>query len=120
MKAGVKNITIRIISIMLVGIVGLFIVNQAIFLHVHKLNDGTIVYHAHPYDKSGDSKPVKSHHHSNADFTFFQNLGILFLILFLTITLIPFVSGIIYSSQLTTKYSLISIKQNKGRAPPLQ
>lgn len=120
MRASVKNITVRIITIMLVGIVGLFIANQAIFLHVHKLSDGTVIYHAHPYDKSGDTKPIKSHQHSNAEFTFLQNLETLFPVVFLAIILIPYVCEIVYFSQQMPIYSLIRIKQNKGRAPPLQ
>lgn len=36
----------------MIGIVGLFIANKAIFLHAHKFADGTTIEHAHPYDKS--------------------------------------------------------------------
>ncbi|MFA5587438.1 MAG: hypothetical protein WC987_01610 [Mariniphaga sp.] len=41
----------------MIGIVGLFIANKAIFLHAHKFADGTTIEHAHPYDKSNDSEP---------------------------------------------------------------
>jgi len=98
---------------------GLFIVNKAIFLHVHKLNDGTIVAHAHPYDKSNDSKPYKSHHHSNAGFLFFQNLEILFLIVFLTLALIILDKKEEALFKLITEHTLICINLHKGRAPPI-
>lgn len=98
---------------------GLFIANKAIFLHVHKLNDGTIIEHAHPYDKSNDSKPYKSHHHSNAEFSFFQNLEILFLVVFLTLALIALVKKRKVSFKLITEHTLICINLHKGRAPPI-
>jgi hypothetical protein len=103
----------------MIGIMGLFIANKAIFLHVHKLADGTIIEHAHPYDKSNDSKPYKSHHHSNAEFLFFQNLEILFLIVFLTLALVAFVKKEKVSFKLITEHTLICIIFHKGRAPPI-
>jgi hypothetical protein len=32
----------------------LLIVNNIVFLHVHKLPNGEIIVHAHPYNKSND------------------------------------------------------------------
>lgn len=98
---------------------GMLIVNKAFFLHVHKLNDGTIVSHSHPYDKSNDSKPYKSHHHTNAEFLFFQNLEILFLIVFLTLVLITLVKKEKVSFKLISEHTLFYINLNKGRAPPV-
>jgi len=98
---------------------GMLITNKAVFLHVHKLEDGTIIVHAHPYDKSNDSKPYKSHHHSNAEFLFFQNLEILFLIVFLTLALIAYVKKGKISFKLITENTLICINLHKGRAPPI-
>ncbi len=97
----------------------LFIVNNAIFLHVHKLSDGTIVEHAHPYDFSNDSEPYKSHHHSNAEFLFFQNLKILFLIIFTALALIVFLKKEPVLFKFITKPTLICINLHKGRAPPI-
>ena len=118
MKSTVRNITIKFVTLLMIGIMGLFIANKAIFLHDHKLNDGRIIEHAHPYDKSNDSKPFKSHHHSNAEFLFFQNLEILFLIVFLTFALIALVKKRKVSFKLITEHTLICINLHKGRAPP--
>jgi hypothetical protein len=103
----------------MIGVMGMLITNKAVFLHVHKLEDGTIIVHAHPYDKSNDSKPYKSHHHSNAEFLFFQNLEILFLIVFLTLALIAYVKKGKISFKLITENTLICINLHKGRAPPI-
>jgi hypothetical protein len=119
MKSTVRNITIKFITLLMIGVMGMFIANKAIFLHVHKLNDGTIVAHAHPFDKSNDSKPYKSHHHSNAELLFFQNLEILFLIVFLTLALIAIIKKEKVLFNLISEHTLICINLNKGRAPPI-
>jgi hypothetical protein len=98
---------------------GLFIANKAIFLHLHKLNNGTIIEHAHPFDKSNDSKPYKSHDHSNAEFLLFQNLETFFLIVFLTLVLITLVKKEKVSFKLITEHTLTCINLCKGRAPPI-
>lgn len=98
---------------------GMLIVNKTVFLHVHKLDDGTIIFHAHPFDKSKDSKPYKSHHHNKADFLFFQNLSILFLIVFFTIVLIEFAKKEKALFILKALNLLINLNLNKGRAPPI-
>ncbi|MDX9908897.1 MAG: hypothetical protein RBS23_05490 [Mariniphaga sp.] len=103
----------------MIGIVGLFIANKAIFLHAHKFADGTTIEHAHPYDKSNDSEPFKTHHHSSAEFLFFQNLEILFLIVFLTLALSPFLKKKKVSKKLTTEHTLICLNLYKGRSPPV-
>lgn len=95
-----------------------FIVNKAFFLHVHILNDGTIIEHAHPYDTSNDSSPYKSHHHSNAQLLFFHHLELLFLIFFLTLVLLIAVRRVKVSFKYTSQYRLIHLDLPQGRAPP--
>ncbi len=119
MRTTVKNITIRFITFLMIGIIGMFIANKVVFLHVHKLNDGTIIAHAHPYDKSNDSKPYKSHHHTNAEILFFQNLEILFLVVFLTFALFTLVKKTKFSFHLISRHTLTCINLHKGRAPPI-
>lgn len=38
-----------------------------VYYHSHITNDGRLVSHAHPFNKSQDSTPFKSHHHSAID-----------------------------------------------------
>ena len=119
MKTSVRNLTIRFITFLMIGIIGMFIANKVVFLHVHKLSDGTIIAHAHPYDKSNDSKPYKSHHHTNAEFLFFQNIEVLFLVVFLTCALFTLIREGKYASFIITRHTLSCIILQKGRAPPV-
>lgn len=119
MKKTVKNLTIRIISFLMIGIVCMLIVNKAVFLHTHKLSDGTIIEHAHPYNKSQDSGPFKTHHHSNAQFFFLKHLNILFPVLSLIIAFALFINKKTFLIETRVKYLLFCIAHKKGRAPPV-
>ncbi|MCD6178561.1 MAG: hypothetical protein J7K39_01535 [Bacteroidales bacterium] len=109
----------KIIIYFMIVIMGMLIENTAVFLHVHKLDDGTIIQHAHPYNKTNDSGPYKSHHHTNTAFLFFQNLGLLFLVAFLTYALIVFVKPVKYLYRIIPKNISAYIITYKGRAPPV-
>lgn len=97
----------------------MLIVNEAVFLHIHKLDDGTIIEHAHPYNKSADSQPLKSHHHTNAERLFFQHLKVLFLVTFLTLVLFTLVIKEKVTFGLITNHAYNCINLQEGRAPPL-
>lgn len=118
MKATVRNITIKIFVFLLIGIMGIMITNQALFLHFHKLSDGTVVTHAHPYNKTQDSQPNKTHHHSNIEFLLIHNLEVLMPMVFFAIALISLIREIKPSIFLIHRYQLAHIKSHKGRAPP--
>ena len=79
----VRNITVKFISYAMIAVMGLLVTNKAIYSHSHLLADGKVYTHAHPYNKTNDSKPFKTHHHSRAEFLFYENLDILFLFSFL-------------------------------------
>ena len=119
MKKFANTILIKGIAIIMIGIMTLMITNQALFLHTHKLSDGTITAHAHPYDKSTDSKPYKTHQHTNSLLLFYQNISILFFVVFLTFALlVPFTKAKLSFVQ-TIRYYFTYTIHKKGRAPPL-
>ena len=119
MKPFVKNITRKVAIICMIGIIGLLTINNVVFLHSHQLANGKIITHAHPYNKSNDSAPIKSHHHSKIELTFLVNLQLLFIF-----TLI-----FIFVLDVTKMKSYVVINQQfypqsfkilcQGRAPPL-
>ncbi len=119
MKTTYRNITIKSIAFIMIAVMGLLIANKSIFLHSHKLDDGTITQHAHPYDKSGDSKPYKSHHHTNAELLFFQNLEILIIVAFLAYVLFTLRKKAKNSSRYVIKQRLAYLNLHKDRAPPI-
>ena len=119
MKTIVRNITIKSVTWLVIGMMGMLIANTAVFIHTHKLSDGTVIKHAHPYNKTNDSAPYKSHHHSKAEFLFLQNLEILFLLMFLTFALLTFAKRVKNKFYIITRNSLNCIILHKGRAPPI-
>ena len=48
--------------------VGCFVTNYNINQHYHKLSNGYIVKHAHPYQKDSSGLPFQSHNHSLFEF----------------------------------------------------
>lgn len=120
MKTTDKEIAAKLLVLLMIGVMGLQVANQALFLHVHKLENGTIIEHAHPYDKSNDPNPYKSHKHSNAEFSFIQNLEILFHVIIPILTfIIVFVRLEKVFSRSITNQKTISKNIYKGRAPPI-
>ena len=69
-----KKITIG----MLIMIMGSLLLNQALYTHTHVMPDGSIVSHAHPFNKSQESEQGGSHQHSSLEYFLLQNLLLLF------------------------------------------
>jgi len=55
MKTTTKKRLQKLLTGVLVFAVGLLIANHVVFLHSHKLPDGSIIIHAHPYNKSQEA-----------------------------------------------------------------
>lgn len=110
---------IKAITFLFIGIIGLLIVNKAIFIHSHKTENGTIITHCHPYNKSNDTKPFKSHGHTNSEFILFENLKFFlpFLILQFVFLLHAFIA--ISTSQYIFKPARIWKQIPQNRAPPV-
>lgn len=118
MKLTINNSAKKLISLLIIGLTGMLIANKIVFTHIHKLDDGTIVEHAHPYNKANDSDPLKTHHHSNAELLFFNNLNILFLIAFVALGVLFSVKKKRSSFYLKLTPWLTHINLHKERAPP--
>jgi hypothetical protein len=45
-------------------------------LHFHVINNGFLIFHSHPYDKSHhNNSPVKSHYHSDLEFFIYHSVA---------------------------------------------
>lgn len=113
-----KNIT-SLFAFLLVVVYTLQVYNYSFYLHTHKLSDGRVITHAHPYNKSEDAKPVKSHHHIDYQLITIENLEILFPVFFLVLVLLK-----ISRKKELTDYIFSGLKPacillHKGRSPPL-
>lgn len=114
-----KNILKKSIAFLMLAIVMMLTVNKVLYIHTHQLSDGTIVVHSHPYNKTDDNQPIKSHYHSKFEFVFLQNLYILFSFFFLALSI-----GIILKTELVfnsenQKEIAHCILKRKSRAPPI-
>ena len=119
MKPIIKNIVIRFTAIFMISIISLLIVNNILFIHTHKFNNGSIIIHSHPYNKTDDPEPVKSHHHSKAELLFLESLAVYFFpVLFFLVSynLAQKVKCIIFRKNIYTQSYIIL---HKGRAPPV-
>ena len=119
MKLKGNNRARKLIVLFIIGLIGMLIANNIAFTHVHQLDDGTIIEHAHPYNKANDSEPIKSHHHSNAELLFFQNIAILFFTAFLTLGVVLFAISKRVAFGLILEHASTYINLYKGRAPPI-
>ena len=120
MSKVIKSIFKNLFIGALIVIVGLLTVNNSIYLHTHKLADGSIVTHAHPFDKTKDSAPIKSHHHTKPEFFLLQNLQLLFLILFAPLILHAYCKNISRSIAINSIYYFVSFSRIRSRAPPIK
>ena len=67
-------------TILGICIIGMLVINNIVFIHAHKLPNGYIIIHAHPFNKSKDAVPFKIHYHSNVEFLLLHNLQLLFFV----------------------------------------
>ncbi len=99
-------------------LIGLLIINSILFTHTQTLADGTVLVHAHPYNKT-DNLPA-SHHHHKSELLILDQLNVLFffaaIAFILNGALVVFKK--IYLQQL--EYVSVLYSRQYGRAPPLQ
>ncbi len=112
------NLIVRITAYGLILLLSLLQVNKSVFYHAHKLSDGRIIQHAHPFSRTNDSEPIKKHHHSQMEFLLFGQAGFLFFVgvavFLLTVLLLQ--AGVISFQSDFTIFSVFTIR--KGRSPP--
>ncbi|MEA3478395.1 MAG: hypothetical protein U9R60_09470 [Bacteroidota bacterium] len=114
----VNKITIQAFAYLVIGIMGILIANKAVFMHTHKMADGTIAVHSHPYNKANDSNPFKTHHHQKVEFLFYTSLELLFPLLFLIYSFLLLSKSIKRAYSLINKYFPAYVFAPHGRAPP--
>lgn len=91
-----KITTHAALVLFLISIAGIQVTN-VFYFHAHKLADGTVVCHAHPFQKSQDQAPYKSHNHTSREFFYLNHIqvvintiGLLVLVLYL----VPFLQQV--------------------------
>jgi hypothetical protein len=62
--------------------------SKVFYQHSHILPDGSLVTHAHPFNKGNDNSPVKNHTHTSYEYYIIDNANLLFSVSILSIFLI--------------------------------
>jgi hypothetical protein len=119
LKVLVKNIASKIIPLLMVGIMALLISNKILYIHSHKLGDGSVITHSHPFNKTQDPAPFKSHHHTKGEFLFFENLYVLFFVLFLIVPFLLVFKEMLFFIKNVKLWTKSIFSPQLGRAPPL-
>ena len=103
-------------------VMGLFY-NQASNWHLHKLENGIIIEHAHPFERSTGTTPFQNHHHSGQELVFLALISNVLI----TIVLVFFVlaiAAVLLPQKIKTLPSIIvsvpAFPANLLRAPPLK
>jgi hypothetical protein len=117
---GKYNIKLKqIVVALFTFLIGFVIVNDVSNMHVHRLDNGQMVIHAHPFNKSQDSDPVKNHHHSTFDFLQIQQAQILFWVAFITFSFYKILLKEFKVDTYTSFTNPFHINQQRDRAPPV-
>lgn len=114
-----KKILKKSIAFLMLAIVMMLTVNKVLYIHTHQLSDGTIVVHSHPYNKTDDNQPIKTHHHNKLEFVFLQNIEILFGFFFLAICFHLILKTELFFNLRNKKEIAHCILKRKSRAPPI-
>ncbi len=118
MHEPVKKIAIQCAGIVLLASILIIIATNSIYYHSHKLHNGEVIAHAHPFNKAQDSTPFKTHQHSSVQLFFLEHMQLLFSILGFSVLLI--VSSTFHLFYVAGKHHIYSTlsRLNSSRAPP--
>lgn len=108
----------RPLALLLAAMLVLLSLNNSYFMHAHRLADGSIVHHAHPFNTQDDAEPIKSHHHSAVEMVLLNSLQF-----FVFLFAIGFLLLIVERPRRFFISASIIIRQDcyihlNGRAPP--
>lgn len=115
MKFTSRHTTKKSVACLILWLMGLLIINKTVFLHSHILANGTVVTHAHPYQKAGDSQ----HNHTKAAFFFYDNIELLFNSSPIYSSLFILNHSITFRTSGIPDYSPEYASNFRNRAPPL-
>lgn len=103
---------------LMILIMGIILVNKAVYTHVHVLPDGSMTVHAHPFSKNTENNKGNSHQHSNLDIFLLEMMNVLIYSTIITITLKLFAQSTQFSTPAEKQLFPSLIPVTPGRAPP--
>ncbi|MCK5339013.1 MAG: hypothetical protein KAJ50_09380 [Bacteroidales bacterium] len=118
-KSMVTEIIKRSFAWLLIISMGMLIANKAVFFHEHIMPDGTVIAHAHPYDKSADPEPYKTHHHSETELFAFCQADKLFILGIVILAIFSAPARPILLVFIQKAFTPVAISWHNDRAPPV-
>jgi hypothetical protein len=115
----IKKYFNKTLAIIAIGLTFMLLANHTINMHMHVLDNGSVVTHAHPYDKTSDNELPKEHKHSSEELLFFSTLSLLFTGLLLIIGFKIEELKLYRFLYRNLTYSITIPNLNSGRSPPL-
>lgn len=116
MNKGIQNIITSFLVTIFIWI-GIQITANA---HYHKMPDGTVICHSHPFQSRNTGSPFESHHHSKQQFLIIQQINFLLFVfgIFMTLMAITILVRALKIPRLDFQINPILIYSVSGRAPP--
>lgn len=102
----------------LIGVVLLLTLNKTRYVHSHILDNGTVITHAHPYEKGGNDTPFPPHHHHNSQLLIFSMFSFLPLVFFSFAFTLILKKTIFFRELKVRVHSSTCPRFILGRAPP--
>lgn len=118
MESALKRAIKYSVACLLIAIMLLFIANNIVFLHSHKLANGKVLVHAHPYNKGQDSAPFKKHHHTDEQFFQLAHVQLLFIVAIVAVLAGLYLKSTPKVTVIASQIHSLFIVRKKGRAPP--
>jgi len=103
---------------LMILIMGIILVNRAVYTHVHVLPDGSMIAHAHPFSKNSENNKNNSHQHSNLDIFLLDMMNVLILSTIIACILKRFAQSAQFSPPTEEQIFPSLIPVSPGRAPP--
>ncbi len=120
MKAGMPYIVKKTFAIVLLGIIGLLTLNNALFMHLHRLPNGTLIVHAHPFSNTNQADDSsQTHQHTKVELLVISNLLLLFSVGVLVLATSFFQPKLIARSYSYNLLGLNTLRNISNRAPPV-
>ena len=108
----------KVVGLLLLLTFLLLFINNVYFQHVHVLSDGTILLHAHPFNKTDGG--TQQHKHSTAEFYTIANFGLYFNSEVITPDFKIYESVYFFRTTDLPIFSETNIYCSIGRSPPVQ
>ena len=108
---------IKLLSFIGLALIGMLVINSALFTHSQTLADGSIVVHAHPYSKTNN--PPQDHTHHEDELLILSNISLFFFIAAVSFNFIEQFLNHLKNDLIQVEYIDILLLQRLGRAPPI-